>query len=118
MINEGDPHRRKSFTVFVNGVGRSRLFGESTGDFPIGTRIVKEKHIGDDPQSSELLTAMVKREKGFAPEIGDWEFFVLEGMAKRIELRGAPKHCVSCHLDVKSNDFVFADYLPKKSEPD
>ena len=114
-INDNDPHRQKSFTVFVNGIGSDRMFGKSEGEFPVGASIVKEKHVGNDPQSSELLTAMVKREKEFAPEIGDWEFFVLEGMAKRIELRGAPKHCVSCHLDVKSSDYVFADYVPKSS---
>jgi hypothetical protein len=102
----------KTFTVFVNSVGMQRLVGVANGEFPVGTIIVKEKHDGNDSSTSELLTVMVKREKGFAPEIGDWEFLVLDGFAKAVQ-KSTAETCISCHTGKKANDYVFADYLPK-----
>lgn len=102
----------KTFTVFVNHIGKERLVGTEKGEFPIGTIIVKEKHDGNDPSTSELLTVMIKRERGFAPEIGDWEFVVLDGFAKAVQ-KGSAETCISCHTGEKANDYVFADYLPK-----
>ena len=110
-----DPHiavqEQKSFTVFVNGIGKDRLMGSKKGEFPVGTIIVKEKHNGSDASTSELLTVMIKRKKGFSPEIGDWEFLVLEGFAKSVQGRGAMEVCISCHTAVEDNDFVYADYV-------
>ncbi len=103
----------KTFTVFVNDLGKDRLLGVTKGEFPVGSILVKEKHDQDDASSSELLTVMVKREKGFAPKVGDWEFLVLDGFARAIQ-RGDSKTCVSCHTSVSENDFVYADYVPKK----
>jgi len=102
----------KTFTVFVNELGKDRLLGVTKGEFPVGSVLVKEKHTGDDATTSELLTVMVKREKGYAPEVGDWEFLVLDGFAKAVQ-RGDNKNCVSCHTSVSDNDFVYADYVPK-----
>jgi len=112
-----DPHAmkqgRETFTVFVNDKGKDRLLGKSKGQFPVGTILVKEKHKGDLSWTSELLTVMVKREKGFAPKVGDWEFLVLDGFAKAVQ-KGDSKTCVSCHTTVSGNDFVYADYVPKQ----
>jgi hypothetical protein len=47
----------------------------------------------------ELLTAMVKREKGYNPSCYDWEFLVLDGKAERILERGKLVRCQSCHQD-------------------
>lgn len=103
----------KTFTVFVNDLGKDRLLGVTKGEFPVGSILVKEKHDQDDTSTSELLTVMVKREKGFAPKVGDWEFLVLDGFAKAIQ-KGDSKTCVSCHTSVSENDFVYADYVPKQ----
>ena len=110
-----DPHiavqEQKSFTVYVNEVGKDRLLGKAAGTFPVGTCIVKVKHDGQDATTSELLTVMIKREAGFAPQIGDWDFLVLDGFAKSVQGRGAMKNCVSCHTAVNDNDFVYASYV-------
>lgn len=112
-----NPHQRKdercTYTVFVNEVGKGRLLKGGVTPFPVGTILVKEKHKGSDANSSELLTVMVKREKGFAPDNGDWQYLVLDGFAKAIQ-KGDTTTCVKCHASVRENDFVYADYLPKK----
>ena len=68
--------------------------------FPVGTVFTKEKF--DNPRGTgtpELLTAMVKREKGYNPSCYDWEFLVLDGKAERILERGKLARCQSCHQD-------------------
>ncbi|WP_395144569.1 hypothetical protein [Armatimonas sp.] len=73
-------------------------FSKRLLSFPIGTVLVKEKF--DNPQGKgipELLTVMVKREKGYNPACYDWEFLVLEGKAERVLERGKLARCQSCH---------------------
>jgi hypothetical protein len=102
-----------TFTVFVNRIGRARLVEGGAGSFPEGTIIVKEAHAGDDPESSLMMTAMVKREAGYARESGDWEYFLLTGGAKQVRERGSIPSCVGCHTTQSKNDFVYADYIKK-----
>ena len=59
----------------------------------------------------ELLTAMIKREKGFNPAANDWEFLLLSGDAKTIKKREKTGACQSCHASASAKDFVFDRYL-------
>lgn len=59
----------------------------------------------------ELLTAMIKRQKGFNPAANDWEFLVLSGDATTIKKREKTGACQSCHASVSDKDFVFDNYL-------
>ena len=63
----------------------------------------------------ELLTAMVKRESGYDPEHGDWEFLTLDGRGKTVTSRGKLKNCQSCHDSQENEGFVFRNYLSPKS---
>ena len=60
----------------------------------------------------ELLTAMIKRKKGFNPAANDWEFLVISGDASKIKKREKTGECQSCHASVSEKDFVFDNYLP------
>lgn len=62
--------------------------------------------------SPELLTAMIKRKKGFNPEANDWEFLLISGDATKITKREKTGACQSCHQSVSAKDFVFDSYLP------
>ena len=73
--------------------------------------IVKEKLGSADSQSPELLTAMIKREKGYNPESGDWEYLVLNGTASSLTKRGKLINCSGCHLAYKTTDYVTRTYL-------
>jgi len=75
---------------------------------------VKEKLLSKDGGAPELLTAMIKREPGYNPESGDWEFLILDASATYvIGGRGTKANCQSCHALAKNNDYVFRSYLPK-----
>ncbi|HEX4129706.1 MAG TPA: cytochrome P460 family protein [Pirellulales bacterium] len=118
-VPKGDPHAGKLISVYVNGVGLTSMFDEHPR-FPCGTIIVKQKL--PTPESidwssltgpqPELLTVMVKREPGYDPEYGDWEYLGLDGPATKIIARGKLDNCRGCHASERSTDFVFRQYLP------
>ncbi len=112
IATSSNPHRRKYFTVYVNNVGRSAMMHQAEPKFPKNSVIVKEKLLDRNSNSPELLTVMVKREVGFNPASGDWEYMVLNGAGTRIEGRGKLENCQSCHVSNKRTDYVFRTYLP------
>lgn len=67
--------------------------------------------------SPKLLTAMIKRTKGFNPAANDWEFLVISGDAKKIKQREKTGACQSCHESVSAKDFVFDNYLQAAGVP-
>ncbi|HRF58526.1 MAG TPA: cytochrome P460 family protein [Fimbriimonadaceae bacterium] len=111
------PHIGKFFTVYVNATGRTAMLSDETKPFPVGTVIVKEKvpAVGQDVLKQtpgtkvELLTVMIKRDKGFDPGNGDWEYFAVSGDAKAVISKDV-KHCQDCHRSQKSSDYVYRDY--------
>ncbi|HEY0462473.1 MAG TPA: cytochrome P460 family protein [Pyrinomonadaceae bacterium] len=108
-----NPHSDRFINVYVNSVGRDEMLTKANPKFPVGTVIVKEKlfsAVGD--KTPELLTVMIKREKGFNPEVGDWEFMVLNGEATEVKAQGKMQNCQACHLGYEKNDFITRTYLP------
>ena len=80
--------------------------------FPQGTIIVKQKLSTTDSTSPELLTVMIKREKGFNPENGDWEYMTVNGQVTEVTAKGKLENCQACHVLEKSTDYVSRNYLP------
>jgi hypothetical protein len=108
------PHRDHFLTVYVNPLGEKTFLNNAETEFPIGTTIVKAKLASKDAKMPELLTAMVKREVGYDPEHGDWEFLTVDGAGKKVTSRGKLKNCQSCHDSQKDQGFVFRNYLSSK----
>jgi hypothetical protein len=106
------PHNDKFIVVYVNRLGQKGMMEEKHPRFSQGTVIVKEKLSSESSTSPELLTAMIKREKGFHPAANDWEFFVVSGDAKTIQEQGKLENCITCHRARRGDDFVFRNYLP------
>ncbi|HEY0079960.1 MAG TPA: cytochrome P460 family protein [Pyrinomonadaceae bacterium] len=111
-LEDGGPHRDKFVTVYVNNKGKDAMMSQPRPKFPVGSLIVKEKFPTAEGGSPELMTAMLKREAGYNPESGDWEYLVLNGEGTKIEARGKLAECMSCHAIVDKQDFVFRSYHP------
>jgi len=107
-----NPHLHRFLTVYVNDVGRKAMLEQMNPTFPEGSVIVKEKLSDKSSQTPELLTVMIKREKGFNPANGDWEYMVVDGTGTKVEARGTLENCQSCHSARKQNNYVFRTYLP------
>ena len=55
---------------------------------------------------------MIKREPGFNPKSGDWEYLVFDGSGSKVEARGKLENCQACHAAKSETDYVFRSYLP------
>jgi hypothetical protein len=97
--------------VYLNDIARNVLTQSEPLVYPEGAVIVREK-LETEAASPELLTAMIKRKKGFNPAANDWEFLVLSGDATKINKREKTGACQSCHQSASAKDFVFDSYLP------
>jgi hypothetical protein len=108
-----NPHEKgvKTFArVFANELAISEIYKDAPR-FPEGAIIVREKLLNAEDTKPELVTVMVKREKGFSPKTGDWEYLVIEGGLDKIKSREKTGSCSKCHAAAGQTDFVFKTYL-------
>ena len=111
-MDAADPHKDKFITVYVNELGTNAMMHERNPRFPQGSVIVKEKLPSKDSTSPELLTVMIKREPGYNPGNGDWEYMALDGDGKEVRARGRLEKCQACHQRAEHGDYVHRNYLP------
>lgn len=109
-----NPHNNKYINVYVNPIGKTEMMTKKFPKFPSGTIIVKEKLSTFDSTSPELLTVMIKREKSFNPENGDWEYMTVNGQLTEVTTKGKLEKCQACHVLEQSKDYVSRKYLPYK----
>lgn len=93
-----------NFHVFATEPAVLPLF-DPWGKFPTGSLILKEK-LDRKSDKTELFTGMWKREPGYFPEAGDWEFFTVDAGATRLVERGKLPRCASCHEEYGKGDYV------------
>ena len=107
-----NPHAESFITVYVNKSGKDAMFAKDAVKFPEGSIIVKEK-IGHANEGSKplLYTIMRKRQPGYNPDLGDWEFAVVGPNGKDIQGRGKLENCQKCHRPKRDSDYVFRPYL-------
>lgn len=98
------PHQNATIHVFTNEVATLPIF-DPWGKFPEGSLILKEKFSKPEGKT-QLFTGMWKREKGYFPETGDWEFFTVDAEARKIVERGKLESCAKCHQEYDKGDFV------------
>lgn len=130
------PHAKHAIVVRVNTEAMEAFKIVGT-PLPVGTVVIKEKHpnwsaaveqpvkerrgpLQDDPAAVEKpvneFGAMIKREPGYDPENGDWEYaYVVRGPAKQLT-RGKLASCIDCHSHMKDRDYLFRTYLPGQVE--
>lgn len=111
-FENSNPHRDKFITVYVNDIGKHAMLEEKSPRFPQGSIIVKEKLTSPESTKPELLTVMIKREAGFNPKNGDWEYMATDGAGKEVQERGKLESCQACHSLYEKTDYVSRFYMP------
>ena len=109
-----NPHSTRYISVYVNRLGQEAMMKHLNPVFPEGSIIVKEKFVNQFARKPELLTVMVKRNQGYHPNTGDWEYLVTDGAASHVEERGKLERCNTCHASYKDTDYVTRTYLPRE----
>jgi hypothetical protein len=82
--------------------------------FAVGSVIVKEKYVPGATAGAFELAArgfMIKREAGFAPANGDWDFAYWEPELGVLSTAEQSSYCGTCHAGAASTDFVFVEGL-------
>lgn len=102
------PHEGARLLIHANASAVLPVF-DPWGKFPEGSVILKEK-LARGSDTTQLFTGMLKREKGYFPAGGDWEYFTVDGQAAKITGRGRLMQCASCHEDYPDSDFVTKAY--------
>jgi Cytochrome P460 len=91
--------------VFANDLAIQAISGK-TKLFPTGSVLVREKLAKKGNTQPELLAVMIKREKGFNPDGGDWQFLITNAANTKVKLRQKTGECLNCHYSVRDTDFV------------
>lgn len=124
------PHDGNMANTDINSTFRSIYTNLSspTGAINVGTIFSKRvyKNVGGVPDSLKATFAMVKREAGYWPEGGDWEYIMTpynaminytsmpNGMLPATAdnmMRGKIMMCAGCHNNaLTGGDFIFANH--------
>jgi hypothetical protein len=88
--------------------------------YSAGTIVLKENFSAQSgsPQTALTVTMMLKREKGYSPEFGDWEYaqfdregnVLLRGKGSQPEIK---KACADCHSSIAERDYIFANFFSR-----
>jgi hypothetical protein len=92
----------------MNNIAREALTTEPRLPFPVGSIIVREKLTKADDAQPQLVTAMIKRGRGFNSKANNWEFLAVDGAMNKILLRQKKGSCLDCHASQTQRDFVYA----------
>ena len=109
------PHYKPAIVVRTNpeAIGAFKL---GDAPMPVGTTIVKEKHffmLAKGPPAE--YGAMIKREPGYDPAHGNWEYIYVVSQPEKAVTRGKLESCIDCHSHAKDKDYLFRTYLPGKA---
>jgi hypothetical protein len=117
---EANPHASRSVYSIVVRVSPDGATAFRDGrPLPVGAVVVKEKH--DDRTASGPLqgyAAMTKREAGFDPAGGDWEYAFVALSPERKVTRGRMPECAGCHASARDTDYLFRSYPDPSADPE
>jgi hypothetical protein len=90
-----DPHHGGFIHVYTSDSAVQPYF-DPWGKFPEGSLVLKEK-LTKPGQKTDGFTGMIKREAGYFPAGGDWEYFTVDGGVTKLGERGKIQSCAECH---------------------
>jgi len=111
-----DVHGQRFCDVFVTNDALQTI-RSGKGSYAPGALIVKAKYPLSDRKNVELFTVMRKRNPGYSPEHGDWEYSVVDANARQVLARGKITSCIECHDSYTSTDFVTRKYMKQSDAP-
>jgi hypothetical protein len=100
------PHAYGFINIYVNALGREDYLSNQAPTFAEGTVIVKEKLTAKDDKGPHELGIMIKRESGYAPESGDWQYVFVDSKGNVTE-KQRKLDCARCHQIQADSDYVY-----------
>lgn len=102
---------------WANAQAEAGIARRGAPPFDPGSVIVKEKYVatGTGPELV-AIAMMIKREPGFQPSQGDWDYAYYEPELGVIQTKAQSDYCAGCHIAASETDFVFVDGLQPGSD--
>ena len=121
-----DPHHFRTAQVYANALA-IRALAAGASSLPPGSIFMKVKRTpsrpradagdlpsfrftGPDDGAIVLYTVMFKRQPGFQPKTGDWDYGVIDGGPTHWLQLGCLESCIDCHADFHDHDSLSRDY--------
>jgi len=84
---------------------------------PVGTISIKP-YIMEDREGIDGYAVMIKKEKGYDPENGDWHYEMrdVDGKLKEKPPAGKIRMCIECHRNYKETDYLAGTRMTVKAE--
>jgi hypothetical protein len=97
---------------WANAEAEAGIAQRGAPPFTPGSVIVKEKYVATGTGLELVAIAMmIKREQGFQPAHGDWDYAYYEPELGVIQTKAQSDYCSGCHAAAAETDFVFVDGL-------
>lgn len=96
------------FDIYLNTIAKKAYLGKLSL-LPIGSIILKPLYPDEQRSETSKLTIMLKMEKGYDPEHGDWWYGVYDETGMEGYSRGKIQTCIKCHTQAKKTDYMFSE---------
>ena len=104
-----ESHSHKAYIdIHANALGK-KAYESRAKLFPVGSIIYKPIYTDETGKETLRLTVMIKKEKGYDTENGDWWYGVYDKTGKDAWYQGRINSCIKCHKIVKETDYLFTE---------
>jgi len=104
---KSDAHRAW-FDIYINALAK-KAYIQQWSLFPVGSIVVKPLYPDQDRSETSKLTIMIKMEKGYDAENGDWWYGVYDKTGMKGWHQGKIQSCIKCHAHSKETDYMFSE---------
>jgi hypothetical protein len=101
---------RAWFDIYVNTLAK-KAYLEKSSLFPVGSIVLKPLYPDSQRSKTARLTIMIKMEKGYDAENGDWWYGVYDETGMKRSHQGKIKSCIKCHKIAKETDYMFSESM-------
>lgn len=101
LVSQGHATGRWVIDVYANDAGAHALATRAR-DVAVGAVVVQEHYERGEGNGAGPVMVMEKRERGYAPEHGDWRYVVI-GSAGQLVSEGVVASCAGCHDDAPTD---------------
>lgn len=96
FVSQGHAAGRWEVDVYANGIAEKAMAARAR-EVPVGAVLVEE-HFERTDKAAGPVMVMEKREKGYAPEHGDWRWAIVGSQGQLVK-DGVVESCAGCHDD-------------------
>ena len=98
------------FDIYVNAIAK-KAYVEKLNLLPVGSIILKPLYPDEERSETSKLTIMLKMEKGYDTQHGDWWYGVYDETGMEGYNQGKIQLCIKCHTKAKKTDYMFSEIM-------